>query len=106
MTLWKSEHGAAYGPALHKLGPRLDLSVVLMAATASSVLLVWLVPPPLVLPALGLVSFTAAGVVAQSGAASRSRARRMAGDLKQTRGPFSHCAHGGSPPHDWISDKR
>jgi hypothetical protein len=35
-----------------------------MAATASSVLLVWLVPPPLVLPALGLVSFTAAGVVA------------------------------------------
>ena len=64
MTLWKSEHGAAYGPALHKLGPRLDLSVVLMAATASSVLLVWLVPPPLVLPALGLVSFTAAGVVA------------------------------------------
>ena len=35
-----------------------------MAAAASCVLLVWLVPPPLVLAALGLVSFTAAVVVA------------------------------------------
>jgi len=35
-----------------------------MAAAASGVLLVWLVPPPLVLPALGLVSFTAAVVLA------------------------------------------
>ena len=64
MTLWKSEHGAAYGPALHKLGPRLDLSALVIAVAASGVLLVWLVPPPLVLPALGLVSFTAAVVVA------------------------------------------
>src|SRR5262245_37789059 len=64
MTLWKSEHGSTYGPALHRLGPHLDLSVVVMAATASCVLLVWLVPPPLVLPALGLVSFTAAVVIA------------------------------------------
>ena len=64
MTLWKSEHGATYGPALHKFGPHLDLSVVVMAAAASCVLLLWLVPPPLVLPALGLVSFTAAVAVA------------------------------------------
>ena len=64
MTLWKSEHDSTYGPALHKLEPRLDLSVVVMAAAASGVLLVWFVPPPLVLPALGLVSFTAAVVVA------------------------------------------
>ncbi len=64
MTLWKSEHGSTYGTALHKLGPHLDLSVVVLAAAASGVLLVWLVSPPLVLPALGLVSFTAAGVVA------------------------------------------
>jgi hypothetical protein len=64
MTLWKSEHGTAYGPALHKLGLHLDLSVVVMAAAVSSVLLVWLVPPPLVLPALGLVSFTAAVILA------------------------------------------
>jgi len=35
-----------------------------MAAAVSSVLLVWLFPPPLVLPALGLVSFTAAVLVA------------------------------------------
>src|SRR5262245_66536168 len=64
MTLWKSEHGSTYGAALHKLGPHLDLSVAVMAAAASGVLLVWLVRPPLVLPTLGLVSFTAAGVVA------------------------------------------
>jgi hypothetical protein len=64
MTLWKSEHGSTYGPTLHKLGFHLDLSVVVMAAAASCVLLVWFVPPPLVLPALGLVSFTAAVVAA------------------------------------------
>jgi hypothetical protein len=37
---------------------------VVIAAAVSSVFLVWLVPPPLVLPALGLVSFTAAVVLA------------------------------------------
>ena len=63
MTLWKSEHDSTYGPALHKFGRHLDLAVVI-AAAASNVLLVWLVPPPLVLPTLGLVSFTAAVVVA------------------------------------------
>jgi hypothetical protein len=35
-----------------------------MAAAASGVLLVWLIPPPLVLPALGLVSFMAAVILA------------------------------------------
>jgi hypothetical protein len=64
MTLWKSEHSSTHGPALHKLGPHLDLSVVVLAAAASGVLLLWLVPPSLLLPAHGLVSFTAAGVVA------------------------------------------
>ena len=64
MTLWKSGHSSTYGPALHKWGPHLELFVVIAITAASSVLLVWLVSPPLVLPALGLVSFTAAGVVA------------------------------------------
>jgi len=63
MTLWKAEHDSTYGPALHKLA-RLDLSAVVMAAAASGVLLVWFVPPPLVLAALGLMSLTAAVVVA------------------------------------------
>src|SRR5262249_56884696 len=49
---------------VERWGSHVGLSVVVMAAGVSGVLLVWLVPPPLVLSALGLVSFTAAGVVA------------------------------------------
>jgi hypothetical protein len=64
MTLWKSEHSSTYGPALHKWGSHLELFVVIATTAASSVLLVWLVPPPLVLPALSFVSFVAAGIVA------------------------------------------
>jgi hypothetical protein len=63
MTLWKSEHSFTYGRALHKWGPHLELFVVIAITAASSVLLVWLVPPPLVLPALSFVSFMAAGIV-------------------------------------------
>jgi Na+-driven multidrug efflux pump len=37
---------------------------VIATTAASSVLLAWLVPPPLVLPALSFVSFMAAGIVA------------------------------------------
>jgi len=72
MTLWRSEHGPTYGPALYKLGPHLDLAVVVIAAAASSVFLVWLVAFPLVLPAIGLVSFTAAVVVALFAYCSRA----------------------------------
>jgi len=64
MTLWKSGHSSTYGPALHKWGPHLELFVVIAITAASSVLLVWLVPPPLVLPALSFVSFVIAGIVA------------------------------------------
>ena len=62
MTLWKSGHSSTYGPALHKWGPHLELFVVIAITAASSVLLVWLVPPPLVLPALSFVSFVIAGI--------------------------------------------
>ena len=64
MTLWKSERSSIYGPGHHELAPYLDLSVVVAITAAVGVLLIWLVPPPLVVPALGLASFIAAGVVA------------------------------------------
>ena len=64
MTLWKSERSSTYGPAHHELAPHLDLAVVVSTTVAAGVLLVWLVPPLLVLPALSFVSFVVAGIVA------------------------------------------
>src|SRR5258706_6037401 len=63
MTLWKSERSSTYGPAHHELAPHLDLAVVVATTAAAGVLLVWWVPSPLLLPALGLMSFIAAGIV-------------------------------------------
>jgi hypothetical protein len=64
MALWKSEHSSAYGVAPHSAGQHLDLPVLIAFAAAPSLLLAWLVPLPLVLPALSVVSFTIAGCVA------------------------------------------
>jgi hypothetical protein len=64
MALWKSEHSSAYGFTLHSPGQHLDLPVVVALAAALGLLLVWLVPLPLVLPALSIVAFTVAGFVA------------------------------------------
>ncbi len=64
MALRKSEHGSADGFTLHSPGQHLDLPVLISLAAAPGLLLVWLVPLPLVLPALSIVSFTIAGVVA------------------------------------------
>jgi hypothetical protein len=63
MTLWKSERSSTYGPAHHELAPHLDLAVVVATTAAAGVLLVWWVPSPLLLPALGLMSFIAVGIV-------------------------------------------
>src|SRR5258708_33645332 len=63
MTLGKSERSSTYGPADHELAPHLDLAVVVATTAAAGVLLVWWVPSPLLLPALGLMSFIAAGIV-------------------------------------------
>jgi hypothetical protein len=64
MTVWKSEHSFAYGLVRHSLGELLDLPLLIALATAPGLLLVWLVPRPLVLPAISIVSFTLAGLVA------------------------------------------
>jgi hypothetical protein len=64
MALWKSEHSFAYGFTRHSPGQHLDLPVLIALAAAPGLLLVWLVPLPLVLPALSIVSFTVAGLVA------------------------------------------
>jgi hypothetical protein len=64
VTLQKFEQSSHYGPARHKLGPPVDLSVVAATMAIVGVLLVWLVPPLLALPALSLLSLTAAGIVA------------------------------------------
>ena len=64
MTLWKSEPGSAYGVAHRFPGKRLDLPFLIAVGAAPGLLLVGLVPPQLVLPALSIVSFTVAAFVA------------------------------------------
>ena len=64
MVLWRSEHSSAYGLTLHTLAPQLGLAVLTATAATFSLLLVWSVPLPLVMPALSTVSFLAAGIVA------------------------------------------
>jgi hypothetical protein len=64
MALWNSELGFAYGFTRHSPGQHLELPVLIALAVASGFLLVWLVPHPLVLPTLSIVSLTVAGVIA------------------------------------------
>jgi len=64
MTLWKTERGSAPlftpdAPARH-----LHVADLVVIAAAPGVLLLWLVPLPLVLPVLSILSFVTAGVVA------------------------------------------
>jgi hypothetical protein len=64
MTLWKTERGSAPlftpdAPARH-----LHVADLVVIAATPSLLLLWLVPLPLVLPALSILSFVIAGVVA------------------------------------------
>jgi hypothetical protein len=64
MALWKSEHSLAYEITRHSPGQHLELPVLIALAVASGFLLVWLVPLPLILPTLSIVSFTVAGFIA------------------------------------------
>ena len=64
MTLWRTERGSA--PLFNPDAParHLDVADLVVIAAAPSLLLLWLVPLPLVLPALSILSFVIAGVVA------------------------------------------
>jgi hypothetical protein len=64
MALWKLEQGAGYGIRSQAPGHHRGLAVVIALAAAPCLALAWLVPPPLVLPALSMVSCLVAGCIA------------------------------------------
>ena len=64
MALWKSEHGSAYEFIIHSPRRHPDLAVLIAAAVTLGLVLVWLIPLPLVLPVLSVVSFVVAGIAA------------------------------------------
>lgn len=64
MTLWKTERGFA-PVGLPKASARyLDLAGLVLVVAAPGLLLLWLVPLPLLLPILSIISFVMAGVAA------------------------------------------
>ncbi len=64
MTLWKTERGSA--PLFTPDAPtrHLDVTALVVIAAAPGLLLLWLIPLPLVLPVLSIMSFMIAGVAA------------------------------------------
>jgi hypothetical protein len=64
MTLWKTERGSA--PLFTPDAPArpLDVADLVVIAATPGLLLLWLIPLPLVLPVLSILSFLIAGVVA------------------------------------------
>ena len=64
MARGKFEHGAGYEFHLHSRGEYQGLPVVIALAAAPGLVLVWLLPLPLVPPALSMVSCIIAGCVA------------------------------------------
>lgn len=64
MTLWKTERGFAPLFTPKPSARHLDLAALVVIVAAPGLVLLWLVPPPLVLPILSIVSFVIAGVAA------------------------------------------
>ena len=64
MALWNIERRSAPLFAPHAPARYLDLAVFVAIVAAPGLLLAWLIPLPLVLPALSIVSFTIACVAA------------------------------------------
>jgi hypothetical protein len=64
MTLWRTERGSA--PLVTSKDPagHADLAAVVAIVAAPVVVLLWLVPLPLFLPTLSIMSFVLAGVAA------------------------------------------
>src|SRR5260370_1040360 len=64
MTLWRTERGSAPLFTPNALARYLDLAGLVVIVAAPGLLLLWLVPLPLVLPILSIMSFVIAGVAA------------------------------------------
>jgi hypothetical protein len=64
MTLWKTERGFAPLFTPNASARYLDLAGLVVIVAAPGLLLLWLVPLPLVLPILSIMSFVMAGVAA------------------------------------------
>jgi hypothetical protein len=64
MTLWKTEHVRASRCPVREPAGHPDFAALAVIGAAPAVLLLWLVPLALVLPALSIVSFAIAGAVA------------------------------------------
>jgi hypothetical protein len=67
MTLWKTEHRVSPRHTARRVASPAgypDYAVLAVVVAAPPVLLLWLVPLPFVLPALSIVSFAIAGLVA------------------------------------------
>jgi hypothetical protein len=64
MTLWKTER--AFSPLLTESARSrsLDAAALAVIVATPAILLLWLIPLPLVLPVLSIVSFAIAGIVA------------------------------------------
>jgi hypothetical protein len=64
MAVWNTERGSTFRFSLHGSARYVDLAALMAIGAAPGLLLVWLIPLPLVLPALSIVSFTIACTVA------------------------------------------
>jgi len=61
MALWKTEHGSAPLSTPYVRAQQIDLAVLV---AIPALLIVWLIPTPLILPAFSIVSFMIACIVA------------------------------------------
>ena len=76
MTLWSTDHALAPRHPVREPAGYPDFAALAIVTAAPAILLLWLVPLPLFLPALSIVSFAIAGAVAL--VARRSRTDRRA----------------------------
>jgi hypothetical protein len=64
MTLWSTDHALAPRHPVGAPAGYPDFASLAVVAVAPAILLLWIVPLPLFLPALSIVSFAIAGIVA------------------------------------------
>jgi hypothetical protein len=64
MAFWKSAHSFACGCTPYSPRRHLNLLILIAIAAAPGLLLVWLIPPALVLPVVSIASFVIATTIA------------------------------------------